>query len=534
MIRICHGEVFQCMEESLDLRELVSFFEQSDHERAIVQVIDDQGGHVGLITISEVVNLLKHKNAEKFIDREYITLTSRMFDEANSYYERNAKNKYCPVLNEKREIEFFAYFDGAGEDTLALLHVVGYAKEIAQELLDKKYGNVTGAVTARYPEEGAYQGINIWGLNEIGFRLAELLRERGGIPFAVIGEYWDLLGFTNHECIEDGYNLCVEGNRALPLSEMGKWRFEFPGGVFSDDFNIRLCNIINGASLFGARWRYFDQARQNIYDALVSGEPFMAGRLGVTEGKITDAYIRGERYPAGILQWLYRTSGFFSKDGAISIEDVDHFAERELEAVKDTDLHIYLEQHAVSVINRFAKEGSIVSGFGLLLHDNVACDDSVSWIAGLAGKKVLVISPFEDTVRQQYEKRKDIYSGNKCLPDFELKTFQMLETQNGITCGFDSFFDAYDYMINQIRQIEFEVALIAGGAYGYLLAHDIKKMGKISIQLSSYLMPLFGIKIKRHATNIFVNPFWNEHWSFPKEEPVKNAGGIENACYWEG
>ena len=110
----------------------------------------------------------------------------------------------------------------------------------------------------------------------------------------------------------------------------------------------------------------------------------------------------------------------------------------------------------------------------------------------------------------------------------------MLETQNGITCGFDSFFDAYDYMINQIRQIEFEVALIAGGAYGYLLAHDIKKMGKISIQLSSYLMPLFGIKIKRHSTNIFVNPFWNEHWSFPKEQPVKNAGGIENACYWEG
>lgn len=530
MIRICHGEVFQCAATKLDLGELVSFFGQDENESAIVQVINDDGEHIGLITFSDVLNLLKNKNAENFIDREFIVLSPKMFEDANNYYRKNVKSKYCPVLNEKKEIEFFAYFDNEGEETLDLLRTVREAVSIKEVLLNKNMENLTGSAVA----SGVFQGINIWGVNEIGFCLAELLEERRDIPFAVIGEYWDLLGFSNHDYIDDGCDFLVEGNKALPLSEMGKWRYRFPSWQFTD-FNIRLKRMaMGGAALFGSRWIGANQARQNICDALVAGEPFMVGRLGVTEGKITKEYICGKGYSSEILRWLYSTSGFFSKDGAVNIEDVNCFAERELEAVRDTDLHLYLEKAAVGVINQYAKRDSDISSFTILLHDNVSCDDEVSWIAGLKGKKVLVISPFEDTVKQQYEKRKVIYSGNKCLPDFELKTFKMLETQNGITCGFDNFFDAYDYMMDKIRQIEFDVALIAGGAYGYLLAHDIKKMGKISIQLSSYLMPLFGIKIKRHSTDISINPFWNEYWSFPIDQPVKYAGKVEDGCYWEG
>lgn len=379
--------------------------------------------------------------------------------------------------------------------------------------------------------EGGYKGINIWGLNEIGYGFAKILQARRDIPFAVIGEFWDKLGFENsNQIIEHGYDLYVEGNRAIPLTEMGKWRFDFPEECFSD-LELRIERVFEGKSFFFKRMLSENEGRHWLYEHLVSGSSFMAARLGFTEENILSEYLDQKAYSKKWLQWLYTTSGFFSNN-LIDLDDVERFAEKEKEAVMDTDLHLYMDRGAVGVINRLASACSEICNVDILLHEDARKDDEVSWIEGLKGKRVLVVSPFEQTVKIQYQKRNDVYSGNKRLPDFELLTYKMLETQNGVKCGFQNFFEAYNYVREQIQQINFDIALVSGGAYGYLLAHDIKKMGKASIELCGNLMPLFGIKIKRHAVSPQMTAFWNKHWIFPVEEPVKNAYKIENGCYW--
>jgi len=510
MIRICDGEVFQCDERQLNRSILISFF-LGGGINSIVQVIDEKGKHIGLITYPEV---LDKDNIVDVIDREFIELDSDMFDKAEGYFELRGRpaDRYCPVLNDKRQIEFFAYYEtsGIGSEILSLIRAMG-ADKISDNLLC-----------------GSFKGINIWGINEIGFRLAEVLREKSKIPFAVIGDYWDKLGFEcNGKIIEDGYNVYVEGNRAIPISDMGKWRMDIPAGYM--ELKIWLEHYMDNYALekhFLSR----NQLHEWLYERIISGEPFMAARLGVTEGRLIGEYLNGS-FTKERLRWLYTTSGFFSEKG-FDLNDVNRFAEREIAAVQDTDLHIFLDREAAGVINRFASDNSQVCMFGFLLHEKVEEDDEISWVQGLRGKKVLVISPFEQTIKMQYEKRDKIYSGNKCLPDFELITYKMIETQNGEKCGFRNFFEAYDYVIGQIRKIDFDVALIAAGAYGYLLAQDIKKMGRTSIELCSYLMPIFGIKIKRHSVSSWINMFWNEYWSFPVEQPVKNSYKIENGCYW--
>lgn len=453
--------------------------------------------------------ILESDNLTDIIDKDYISLDSNLFNHAERYFNSGGKHaeKYCPVLNGKGQIECFAYNDctAVADEILSLIQAV----------------EVDNIMDGLLPE--GYKGINIWGINQIGFSIAKALRENSEIPFAVVGEYWKELGFEcDGNIIEHGYDIYVEGNRAIPISQLGKWRRDCPiewNGLktwlqkYID--NILVKDILPDTKTL--EW---------LYNKLVSGEAFMAARLGVTEGRLIVEYLNGN-YTKERMRWLYTTSGFFSEKG-VDFHDVNEFAKREIEAVKDTDLHMYMDWASAGVIKRFAGNDSKICKFGSVLHE----DNDVSWVQGLKGKRVLVISPFDETVKMQYDKKDKLHSGNKRLPEFELIPFKMIETQNGVKCGFSNFLEAYDYVIGQIKKIDFDVALIAAGAYGYLLAHDIKRMGKASIELCSYLMPIFGIKIKRHSVQSWVNAYWNEYWSFPVEQPVKDAQKIENGCYW--
>jgi len=62
--------------------------------------------------------------------------------------------------------------------------------------------------------------------------------------------------------------------------------------------------------------------------------------------------------------------------------------------------------------------------------------------------------------------------------------------------------------------IFFDVALVAGGAYGMFLANYIKERGKQAIHVAGALQLLFGIKGTRWGEREFMN----EYWVHPSEE----------------
>lgn len=157
-----------------------------------------------------------------------------------------------------------------------------------------------------------------------------------------------------------------------------------------------------------------------------------------------------------------------------------------------------------------------------------------TWMNGLCGKKVLVISPFSKSVRMQYERRRALFENENNLPDFNLITYQSLETQMGDSKGFNTWFEAYQYMKEQILQIEFDVAIVGCGAYGYPLTAAIKRAGKQAIEMCSSTQLMFGIKAKRWESigKESVTKWWNEEWIYPMEMPPRHYEKIENGCYW--
>lgn len=125
-------------------------------------------------------------------------------------------------------------------------------------------------------------------------------------------------------------------------------------------------------------------------------------------------------------------------------------------------------------------------------------DAEIPFTYALKDTTVLMIHPFAKTIENQYKNREKLFLNPKILPSFNLKTFQAVQTINRIQDSrFKNWFEALDWMSDEVAKIKFDIALIACGAYGFPLASKIKKMGKIAIHCGGVLQLLFGIKGKR-------------------------------------
>lgn len=162
------------------------------------------------------------------------------------------------------------------------------------------------------------------------------------------------------------------------------------------------------------------------------------------------------------------------------------------------------------------------------------------WTRALEGKKVLVVHPFRDTIEKQYARREKLFPGKDILPQFDLKVVKAVQSAAGGVCPeFKDWFEALDYMKAEIDKQDYDICLIGCGAYGFPLAAHCKRMGKQAIHLGGVLQLLFGIKGKRwetegcYKTEYPYANYYNEYWVRPSEEErPKEAGKVENGCYW--
>ena len=157
------------------------------------------------------------------------------------------------------------------------------------------------------------------------------------------------------------------------------------------------------------------------------------------------------------------------------------------------------------------------------------------WSQELKGKTVLVVHPYEESIISQYKKREYLFADKRVLPDFELKTIKAVQTISNNKSNFQSWFQALDYMKEQINNTSFDVAIIGCGAYGLPLAAFVKRMGKKAIHLGGATQLLFGIKGKRWEDNYldYKERLINEYWVKPNSSEVpENFQLVEQGCYW--
>ena len=85
-------------------------------------------------------------------------------------------------------------------------------------------------------------------------------------------------------------------------------------------------------------------------------------------------------------------------------------------------------------------------------------------------------------------------------------------------------------------KIDFDIAIIGCGAYGFPLAAKLKEAGKQAFHLGGATQIMFGIKGKRWVENqnfAYVQSFFNDSWVYPSDLDIpKNANEVEDACYW--
>ena len=160
------------------------------------------------------------------------------------------------------------------------------------------------------------------------------------------------------------------------------------------------------------------------------------------------------------------------------------------------------------------------------------------WSAALAGKHVLVVHPFADTIRAQYQKRGELFTnapgGVNTLPELaSLTVIPAVQGLAGQKTGYDTWFDALAAMEKQMDACGYEVAIIGAGAYGLPLAAHARDTGHVAIQMSGATQLLFGIKGRRWDDHPVISKLYNPAWVRPDEsEGITNKEKVEGGSYW--
>jgi hypothetical protein len=213
----------------------------------------------------------------------------------------------------------------------------------------------------------------------------------------------------------------------------------------------------------------------------------------------------------------------------VNEDSLAKFGERMLQDIQNIDiLGSWLRQDELRLAHLFPA-ATIVN-----LADLEPYYHADPWSKVLEDKVILVINPFADSIEAQYQKRETLFKDARVLPKFHLKTFKPVQSIAGnIPTGFSSWFEALDWMCEEVQKIEFDIAIIGAGAYGLPLASFVKSIGKKAVHLGGATQILFGIRGKRWDDHPFFQQLFNENWSrpLPSEIPT-NFQNIESGCYW--
>ncbi len=289
----------------------------------------------------------------------------------------------------------------------------------------------------------------------------------------------------------------------------------------------------------------YEQASQIISELLSSDKPCLVGRYGANEFQCMMNYMK-DIHPLWFLRkyhpfWvdhslvkaMKENAGFFSPEGNKAFCD---FADLYIESAQKVDILACWFKH-LDVVEKY-------------IHYKVCWLLSIEpwwaknpWSRCLKGKKVLVVHPFAESIKEQYKKRELLFDNPNVLPEFaSLKVIKAVQSIGGENNGFRDWFEALHYMEDEVDKVDYDIALIGCGAYGMPLAAHCKDMGKKAIHLGGALQLLFGIKGNRWESETYGRG-WpginypkllsNPNWIRPLEmEKPKNANNVEGACYW--
>ena len=275
-----------------------------------------------------------------------------------------------------------------------------------------------------------------------------------------------------------------------------------------------------------------DQANETMSRLILSQTPCFIGRVGSTELETICNYkyftgrIDGKKepYTNNITKMLCDWCGFFPPNHLL----MDRFCELYLDIIKDADLLWCMWQSKYE--DRLFRDCCPNTVLSLYDETGFPIYSKNPWTSALKGKKVLVIHPFVESININYKIKDKLFSNPYFLPDFELITLKAVQTlADNKDVPFSDWFEALYSMQQQMKNIDFDVALIGAGAYGFPLGAFAKKMGKQAFHIGGMLQLYFGIRGKYYDKF----EYHNQYWTRPlEEEKPKGFVKVEAGRYW--
>ena len=222
-----------------------------------------------------------------------------------------------------------------------------------------------------------------------------------------------------------------------------------------------------------------------------------------------------------------------------SIKSILKYSELYLEAFNLCDAYFdwdksgnYIQHIALShefITNNFKKNKFWALSLDIFnnIHNN-------PWTQALNGKRLLIISPFIESMKSKLDILPEIY-GVDIFPNCEFIFLKPPQTHAAMPS--DEFDIELERFIEEIKRIkdDFDIALCSCGGYANLVCSEIFKLNKSAIYVGGVLQMFFGIygtrwlKEKPEILRIYMN----KHWSRPSEnEKPSGHNNIENGCYW--
>lgn len=258
-----------------------------------------------------------------------------------------------------------------------------------------------------------------------------------------------------------------------------------------------------------------------------TGNPAMVARCGATEMRCIGEYLASGTFSDKIRREIQELSGVFPTTDEV----LKKFCEYYMSCTTQADM---LALWGVGAENKVIKTKCKKNTQYCKLEALESYYFEQPWSEALRGKKVLVVHPFVDSIQKQYQQRENLFTNKNILPEFQsLTCVKAVQSVAGEKTEFKTWFDAIDYMKNQIKETDFDVAIIGAGAYSLPLAAFVKQQGKVAIQMSGATQILFGIKGKRWENIPEVSKLFNEYWVRPSEnEKPKRSEKVEGGSYW--
>lgn len=269
-----------------------------------------------------------------------------------------------------------------------------------------------------------------------------------------------------------------------------------------------------------------DEGNDLIYETLQTGKPALIARLGSIETKCMYPWMKGKEPHQKTLDNGMYCAGIFPPTELDNI----NFSKIYSSAISNTDIMalcgVYKEKE---IINKYCSTATFIKARSIepYYFDN-------PWSRALKGKRILIVHPFQETIKKQYQIREKLFNNADILPSFySIEYVRAVQSNAGAKSEFENWTAAYLRMCEEIEKREFDIAIIGAGAYTLPLCAHVKSIGKIGLQMSGATQLLFGIKGRRWDEHPIISNFYNNYWVRPSsEETPPNIEKVEGGSYW--